>query len=586
MAADPSPAQAAVRRRAARDLPPAVGGDRRRQARARSPSTSTSARPAPSPTTSTPSSAGACSSAARTRPPRAPRPHRGRPPARAALSRSRRRPIRRRPRRGAVYDRPHVRCARLALLDRRRPHARCRDPDHRHAFIVAYLRKTQSPRVRPRRLADARQPGRLGARRAGRGPGGRPGAVLRAPTSATRSRPTSTRPPRRPRSWSREATGLRSLVGPGPRPRHRPRRLGARQRQQLPAPAAPAHRQARRPDGRRPSRRASRARFAGAEVGMLLGWMSTPGARPVRPARGRGPGRGVPRRPGPRVLRGPERARPREALRVPAQGVPAVARAARGHPPGAVHRRAVAAGALPRARRSRRSSPSTPTRSGSSTRSPGCSTTCARAASPLDDGGLATLLASPDQREVLDKIGGLMSLLEGHGDVTMDRAGADRIPSAHRFARVLRERRANANPAAKLLQRLLGIEAKINQYAQGEAFIAEVERLGGGPRRSSPCGAAPAGCRPSPRSASRRSGSTGCGCPTSWWADAGDRVDGPRPGRSRGDARGHRPGRAGGGRAEPRRRTRHVRLRRLERPRPPLHQATPVVPEPVMRLDG
>lgn len=100
---------------------------------------------------------------------------------------------------------------------------------------------------------------------------------------------------------------------------------------------------------------------------------------------------------------------------------------------------------------------------------------------PLDDGGLAALLATPEQKVVLDKIGGLMSLLEGHGDVTMDRAGAHRIPSAHRFARVLRERRANTNPATKLLQRLLGIEAKINQYAQGENFIAEVERLGGGP---------------------------------------------------------------------------------------------------------
>ena len=100
---------------------------------------------------------------------------------------------------------------------------------------------------------------------------------------------------------------------------------------------------------------------------------------------------------------------------------------------------------------------------------------------PLEDGGIATLLASPEQRKVIDKIGGLMSLLEGHGDVTMDRAGADRVGSAHRFARVLRERRANANPAAKLIQRLLGLEAKMNQYAQGEHFIAEVERLGGGP---------------------------------------------------------------------------------------------------------
>ena len=31
---------------------------------------------------------------------------------------------------------------------------------------------------------------------------------------------------------------------------------------------------------------------------------------------------------------------------------------------------------------------------------------------------------------------------------------------------------------------------------------------------------------------------------------------------------------------------RHVRLRRLERPRPPLHQAVPVIPEPVMQLDA
>ena len=105
---------------------------------------------------------------------------------------------------------------------------------------------------------------------------------------------------------------------------------------------------------------------------------------------------------------------------------------------------------------------------------------------PLDDGGIVSLLASPAQRLVLDKVGGLMSLLEGHGDITMDRAGTDRIPSAPRFARVLRERRASANPGTKLLQRILGLEAKMNQYIQGEWFIEEVERLGGGPRALDP----------------------------------------------------------------------------------------------------
>jgi len=72
-----------------------------------------------------------------------------------------------------------------------------------------------------------------------------------------------------------------------------------------------------------------------------------------------------------------------------------------------------------------------------------------------------------------------MSLLEGHGDVTMDRAAADQVPSAARFARVLRTRRKEANLAAKLLQRLIGLEAKLAQYEQGERFIEVVEGVGG-----------------------------------------------------------------------------------------------------------
>jgi coenzyme F420 biosynthesis associated uncharacterized protein len=98
---------------------------------------------------------------------------------------------------------------------------------------------------------------------------------------------------------------------------------------------------------------------------------------------------------------------------------------------------------------------------------------------PLKDGGLMALVATPAQREVLDQIGGLMSLLEGHGDITMDRAGEGLIPSAERFGRVLRQRRQSAAGVARLLQQLIGLEAKINQYEQGERFIEQVERCGG-----------------------------------------------------------------------------------------------------------
>jgi coenzyme F420 biosynthesis associated uncharacterized protein len=100
--------------------------------------------------------------------------------------------------------------------------------------------------------------------------------------------------------------------------------------------------------------------------------------------------------------------------------------------------------------------------------------------SPVPEGGIADLLAGPEQRAALDQIGGLMSLLEGHGDVTMDRAGAGHVPSAERFSRVLRNRRTSATGLTKLVQRLVGLEGKLNQYRQGEEFIAEVERLGGG----------------------------------------------------------------------------------------------------------
>lgn len=98
---------------------------------------------------------------------------------------------------------------------------------------------------------------------------------------------------------------------------------------------------------------------------------------------------------------------------------------------------------------------------------------------PLDEGGLATLLASPDQRDLFGRIGGLMSLLEGHGDVTMDRAGEGHVPSAARFSRALKERRRQGGSVAKLAQKAVGLDAKMKQYAQGEAFIAYVERHGG-----------------------------------------------------------------------------------------------------------
>ncbi len=98
---------------------------------------------------------------------------------------------------------------------------------------------------------------------------------------------------------------------------------------------------------------------------------------------------------------------------------------------------------------------------------------------PLRENGALGLIATPEQLEGLQRIQALMSLLEGHGDVTMDRAGADAIPSAARFSEVLRRRRKQVKGPARLLQQLIGIEAKLRQYEEGERFVSAVEDSGG-----------------------------------------------------------------------------------------------------------
>ena len=101
--------------------------------------------------------------------------------------------------------------------------------------------------------------------------------------------------------------------------------------------------------------------------------------------------------------------------------------------------------------------------------------------SPLRDAGMIGLVATDEQLAALQRIQALMSLLEGHGDVTMDRAGAEAVPGAAHFSEVLRERREQAEGPARLLQQILGLEAKFRQYAEGEKFVRSVEEAGGRP---------------------------------------------------------------------------------------------------------
>lgn len=95
----------------------------------------------------------------------------------------------------------------------------------------------------------------------------------------------------------------------------------------------------------------------------------------------------------------------------------------------------------------------------------------------VDERGLLGLFGSPEQNAVVDKVQALMSLLEGHGHVVMDRVGAEKLRTQERMSKVLKGRRQDKRTAAFF--RLTGMEMKLKQYKQGERFINVVEREAG-----------------------------------------------------------------------------------------------------------
>ena len=89
-------------------------------------------------------------------------------------------------------------------------------------------------------------------------------------------------------------------------------------------------------------------------------------------------------------------------------------------------------------------------------------------------GSVMELLSTPAQREILDKVTGVMSLLEGHADVVMDGVGPTVIPTVAEIRRQFTERRKGVGTLDRLLRRLLGLEAKMAQYRDGAAFVRHV----------------------------------------------------------------------------------------------------------------
>lgn len=94
-----------------------------------------------------------------------------------------------------------------------------------------------------------------------------------------------------------------------------------------------------------------------------------------------------------------------------------------------------------------------------------------------EDGGrsLVDIVQTPAQREVLGRLTAVMSLLEGHADFVMDGVGPEVVGSVSEIREKFQQRRAQgAGRLDQALRRLLGLDAKLRQYKDGEKFVRSV----------------------------------------------------------------------------------------------------------------
>ena len=93
---------------------------------------------------------------------------------------------------------------------------------------------------------------------------------------------------------------------------------------------------------------------------------------------------------------------------------------------------------------------------------------------------LEGLMNVTDRAEVAS-LAAVLTFLEGHAEVVLDDVHPNRMPSVHRLRAVLSRSRAadggigpGPGLGSLLLHRLMGLEAKEAQYADGAAFVRSV----------------------------------------------------------------------------------------------------------------
>jgi coenzyme F420 biosynthesis associated uncharacterized protein len=97
----------------------------------------------------------------------------------------------------------------------------------------------------------------------------------------------------------------------------------------------------------------------------------------------------------------------------------------------------------------------------------------------LRENGLIGALGGAARRDLLERVQSVMGVVEGHAEHVMDVVGAEALPSLAALRASLDRRRHERSPLMALLERLIGLDAKLRQYEDGKRFCDAVAGAAG-----------------------------------------------------------------------------------------------------------
>jgi coenzyme F420 biosynthesis associated uncharacterized protein len=88
-------------------------------------------------------------------------------------------------------------------------------------------------------------------------------------------------------------------------------------------------------------------------------------------------------------------------------------------------------------------------------------------------------MLTPEQQRIFDQLQALMSLVEGYSNHIMNAIGGQLLPSFDQIEQRVQQRQQNRPLLEELFNRITGMDLKLAQYQQGEAFVNAVAKSRG-----------------------------------------------------------------------------------------------------------